>query len=137
MTDMGPGQGMKPFSYYADTFIYNHATSSWRQVLTRGFPTYRAQSHLLADPDTGKTFLVGGYTNLQWIQSRKKHVSKSFDDIWQLCVDEQGGYYVGTEFETEAKTAQAGPWKRCLACGSVGKTQKCGGRRFLGKLCRS
>lgn len=125
---MGPNQGIQNFSYYADTFIFNHATSKWRQVLTRGFPTHRAQSHLLADPDSGKTYLVGGYTNLEWIQTRKKYVSRSFDDIWRLSVDEEGGCYEAGEFEADAKTAQAGPWKRCFACGAVGRTQKCGGK---------
>jgi hypothetical protein len=92
MTDIGK-DGHLNFSYYADTFIFNYATLSWKQVLTRGFPTYRAQSHLLSDPSTGKTFLVGGYTNLDYVPSRKKFISRSFDDLWQLCIDQPSGLF--------------------------------------------
>ena len=45
------------FSYYADTFILDTAPEDgsapyWRQVITRGFPTYRAQCKLFTDPET-------------------------------------------------------------------------------------
>ena len=126
MTDMGR-DGCFDFSYYADTFVFNHTTSSWKQVLTRGFPTYRAQSHLISDPSTGKTFLVGGYTNSDYVPSKKKFISRSFDDLWQLCIDEPGGFFEASDFEMDARTAQAGPWQRCFACSSIGQWRKCGG----------
>ena len=136
MTDMGLNRHFN-YLYYADTFVFNHTTSSWKQVLTRGFPTYRAQSHLLSNPSTGKTYLVGGYTNLDWVPSRKKFVTRSFDDLWQLCIDEPGGYFEVGDFENDAKTAQAGPWQRCFACSSVGQWRKCGGAHYgLEMKCR-
>jgi hypothetical protein len=96
-------------------------------VLTRGFPTYRAQSQLICDTKSGKTLLLGGYTASDYIQSRKPTVSRSFADLWQLCLDEPGGYFDGVDLEEEARTAQVGPWKRCFACGCAGPCLKCGG----------
>jgi hypothetical protein len=116
------------YSYYADTFIWTPATSKWKQVLTRGFPTYRAQSQVICDPKTGKTLLLGGYTASDYIQSRKPAISRTFSDLWQLCIDEPGGYFDGIDFDEEARTAQAGPWQRCFACGCAGPWKKCGGQ---------
>jgi hypothetical protein len=48
------------FTYFGDTFVWSPETRAWRQVLTRGFPSYRAQASLLVDDATGKTYLFGG-----------------------------------------------------------------------------
>jgi hypothetical protein len=64
---------------------------------------------------------------MDYIPSRKKFVSRSFDDLWQLCIDEPGGFFQTGDFEKDAKTAQAGPWQRCFAYSSVGQWRKCGG----------
>lgn len=119
------------FSYYADTFIWSPTTSKWKQVLTRGFPTYRAQSALITDPSTGKVFLFGGYTNNDYVQSRKDTFSKSFADLWQLRIDQPGGYFEGVDLEEEARTAKAGPWQRCFSCGGAGQWKQCGGEPKL------
>jgi hypothetical protein len=131
-------QGFKfSFSYYADTFIYGGTLTStgpsssssrkWRQVLTKGFPTYRAQSHLIVDPQSGKTFLFGGFTNNDYVPSRKTAISRAFGDLWELRIDLPGGHFEGVNIKDEARTAQVGPWKRCFTCGSAGQWQKCGG----------
>ncbi|RDB16271.1 hypothetical protein Hypma_003064 [Hypsizygus marmoreus] len=126
------------FSYYADTFIYdssasvsssssNDRTAPWRQVLTHGFPTYRAQAQLIVDPDTGKTYLYGGFANNDYVPSRKTSISRSFGDLWQLRINIPGGCFEGVNLEEETRTAQAGPWQRCFTCGSAGPWKKCGG----------
>jgi hypothetical protein len=115
------------FSYYADTFLFDVSTSKWKQVVTRGFPTYRSQAQLFADPTTGKTFLFGGYTNTDYVASRKNTISHTFGDLWQLCIDEPGGFFEGVDYEEEARTANVGPWQRCFTCGRTGQYQKCGG----------
>lgn len=51
---------MWEFQYFADTFMLDMSARSdsadaplrWKQVLTRGFPTYRACSKLITDPTT-------------------------------------------------------------------------------------
>lgn len=53
------GQEMT-FSYFGDTFAWNPETRRWAQVITRGFPTYRALADMISDPETGRTFLFGG-----------------------------------------------------------------------------
>ena len=45
------------FTYYADTFMLDAVPEDgsaprWRQVITRGWPTYRAQCKLFTDPET-------------------------------------------------------------------------------------
>ncbi|KIJ53308.1 hypothetical protein M422DRAFT_155475 [Sphaerobolus stellatus SS14] len=114
------------YAYLADTFLYDPSTSRWKQILTRGFPTYRAQAHLISDPDTGKIYLFGGYTNSEFIYSRH-HIARSFGDLWQLRVDMDGGFYEEVDPEEEARTAKAGPWQRCFNCGAAGYYKKCGG----------
>lgn len=99
----------------------------WKQVLTRGFPTYRCQAQLVSDPATGKTYLFGGYTNSEFVPTRKAYISRSFGDVWQLRVDEPGGYFDGVDLDEEARTAKAGPWQRCFGCGDTGPWRKCGG----------
>ncbi|KAF9029470.1 hypothetical protein BDZ89DRAFT_1065434 [Hymenopellis radicata] len=118
------------FSYYADTFMLDSddpSVSSWKHVLTRGFPIYRAQARLFVDEATGKTYLFSGYTNSQFVPGQKHLISRSFSDVWQLRVDIEGGCFEGVNVEEEARTAKAGPWQRCFACGSAGLWKKCGG----------
>ncbi|KAJ7025526.1 hypothetical protein C8F04DRAFT_1223292 [Mycena alexandri] len=138
----GPENSVYVFSYYGDTFVLGTdtgpatpngtaaaATPSWLHVLTRGFPTYRAQAQLAADPATGRTFLFGGYVNSEYVPSRSftKHTSHVFGDMWELRLDVPGGGFGAVDVEDEARTARVGPWQRCFACGSVGPWRKCGG----------
>ncbi|KDQ52947.1 hypothetical protein JAAARDRAFT_183581 [Jaapia argillacea MUCL 33604] len=123
---------MCPFSYYADTFIYEpslspDARSNWRQVITRGFPTYRAHAQLFADPETGKIFLFGGYANADYISYRKRPMCRAFNDLWQLKLDVPGGYFEGVDMEEESRTAGVGQLQRCFTCGNTGHWKKCGG----------
>lgn len=53
------------FTYYGDTFVQDLDTKIWLQVLTRSFPSHRAQSRLIVDEDTGKTYLFGGWPCLR------------------------------------------------------------------------
>ncbi|KAJ7101982.1 hypothetical protein C8R44DRAFT_988292 [Mycena epipterygia] len=125
------------FSYYGDTFMYGTdpesaraaapAPAAWKHILTRGFPTYRAQAHLVSDPASGRTFLVGGYVNSEYVPSRSEHASRSFGDLWELRVNVPGGGFAAVDVEDEARTARVGPWQRCFACGSAGPWKKCGG----------
>ncbi|KAH8823442.1 hypothetical protein DL96DRAFT_1617564 [Flagelloscypha sp. PMI_526] len=122
------------FSYFADTFVYgsvddsSSSPSSWRHVLTRGFPTPRAQGELIVDPDTGKTFLFGGYTNADFLPQCDQKILKSFGDVWQLRVDMTGGFFEGVNDEEEKRTARMGPWKRCFNCNDMSaEFKKCGG----------
>lgn len=48
------------YTYFADTFLWDIQTRRWSQVITRGFPTYRASPDVFTDPQTGKTYLFGG-----------------------------------------------------------------------------
>ncbi|KAJ7615830.1 hypothetical protein FB45DRAFT_801455 [Roridomyces roridus] len=139
------------FSYFADTFVYdmasyaagdpdaaNQLTSTaeptlsapkWLQVMTHGFPTYRCQAQLVCDPDTGRNYLFGGWTNHQYVPTRTKLMSRSFGDLWELKLDDEsgGGYFEEVDVEDEARSARAGPWQRCFACASAGPWKKCGG----------
>ena len=126
------------YSYFADTFIYDRSSSSsqvtaappgpkWKQVLTRGYPTYRCQAHLITDPISGKTYLFGGFTNTDFVPSCRKAISRSFGDLWQLRIDEPGGCFENVDVEEEVRTAKAGPWQRCFNCASAGSWKKCGG----------
>ncbi|KAG5651275.1 hypothetical protein H0H81_009241, partial [Sphagnurus paluster] len=135
------------YSYFADTFMYTPPDPAsppssaplpspavtdaaghpkWRQVLTRGFPTYRCQADLLADPVTGKTYLFGGFTNTDFVPSSRSYISRSFGDVWQLMVDVPGGCFEDVNWEEEARTAKAGPWQRCFNCKDAGRWRKCG-----------
>ncbi|KAF7332954.1 hypothetical protein MVEN_02401300 [Mycena venus] len=119
------------FTYYGDTFMYGTdaggAAASWKHVLTRGFPTYRAQAQLVSDHTTGRTFLFGGYVNSEYVPSRSKETSRSFADLWELRLSVPGGHFADVDVEDEARTARAGPWQRCFTCGSAGPWKKCGG----------
>ncbi|KAJ7347011.1 hypothetical protein DFH08DRAFT_745755 [Mycena albidolilacea] len=136
-----PGQEvMFPYSFFADTFIYDHGTPpattrseptlsapKWKQVLTPGFPTYRCQAHLLCDPITGRTYMFGGWTNSQFVPTKSKLISRSFGDLWELRMDMDGGHFEEIDIEEEVRVAKAGPWQRCFACASAGPWKKCGG----------
>ncbi|KAH8077510.1 hypothetical protein BXZ70DRAFT_902237 [Cristinia sonorae] len=128
------------YSYYADTYVYTsspdpQSSGTWKQVLTRGFPTYRAQAALVSDPATGKIFLFGGYTNAQFVRDKKHVIARSFGDLWWLRLDVAGtdaegddpGYFRGVDLDEDARTAKVGPWQRCFNCGSAGPWKKCGG----------
>ncbi|KZV74314.1 hypothetical protein PENSPDRAFT_601658 [Peniophora sp. CONT] len=120
------------FSYFADTFIYDPhpadgSSPAWKQVITRGFPTYRAQCAVFSDSESGKIYMFGGYTNSQFVPDKKNFISRSFGDLWQLRLDIPGGDFEGVDVEEEARTAKQGPWQRCYACGSTGPWKKCGG----------
>ncbi|KAI0082393.1 hypothetical protein K474DRAFT_1655154 [Panus rudis PR-1116 ss-1] len=122
------------FSYFGDTFIYvppdptnPDSRPKFQQVITRGFPTYRAQAHMFTDPSNGKMYLFAGYTNSQLIADKKNIMSRSFADIWQLKLDMPGGYFEGVDLEEEARNARVGPWQKCYNCGNVGSWKKCGG----------
>jgi hypothetical protein len=128
------------YAYFADTFLLDPETMTWKQVLTRGFPTYRAQHRLAVDPATGRTYLFGGYTNSDFVPS--KHVfSRSFNDIWELCIDiAGGGIEKDYDWHDEERTAVMGPWKTCFNCGAVGPWKMCGGTCggktwYCGKAC--
>ncbi|KAH9947521.1 hypothetical protein B0H21DRAFT_708411 [Amylocystis lapponica] len=84
-------------SFYADTFILDHSVPSaptWKHILTRGFPTYRAGARLHTDPDTGRTFLFGGYTNTI--------------DLWQLRMDVPGGFFEEVDWDDEEHAVPMG-----------------------------
>ncbi|KAF8804270.1 hypothetical protein BYT27DRAFT_7069042, partial [Phlegmacium glaucopus] len=111
-------------TYYADTFIYggtpitstgpsSSSSRKWRQVLTKGFPTYRSQSHLIVDPQSGKTYLFGGMITNEFVPFRKVAISRGFGDLWELRIDLPGGHFEGVNIKDEERTAQLGPWQRC------------------------
>lgn len=118
------------FSYYADTFICDTSSTNptWKQVITRGFPTYRAQGKLFVDSATGKTYMFGGYTNGDFVPSRKQTISRTFADLWQLRIDEPGGFFEEVDLDEESRTARLGPWQRCFTCGGTGQWKRCGGK---------
>ncbi|KAJ7483476.1 hypothetical protein FB451DRAFT_107014 [Mycena latifolia] len=131
------------YSYFADTFVYDMtppapggdsasqeptmSAPKWKQVLMHGFPTYRCQAQLACDPETGRTYLFGGWTNTQYVPTRTKLVSRSFGDLWELRMDEAGGHFEEVDVEEEARSAKAGPWQRCFSCAAAGPWKKCGG----------
>ena len=116
-----PEQGKTSPSRIMQTHSYSMPPLRNGNRLSLGFPTYRAQARLFADPTTGKTFLFGGYTNADYVPSRRNTISRSFGDFWQLCIDEPGGCFDDVDYDEEARTAKAGPWQRCFTCGSAGQ----------------
>ncbi|KAJ6549143.1 hypothetical protein DFH09DRAFT_989119 [Mycena vulgaris] len=150
-------QGMQfNFSYFADTFVYDMTPPApapdsqtkeptlgapkWKQVLTHGFPTYRCQAQLACDPETGRTYLFGGWTNIQYVPTRTKLLSRSYGDLWELRLDESGGHFEEANAEEELRSARAGPWQRCFSCAAAGPWKKCGGSCkgrvfFCGSVC--
>lgn len=53
-------EGSTGYTYFGDTFAWNPETKRWSQVITRGFPTYRAAADLFTDEQTGRTYFFGG-----------------------------------------------------------------------------
>lgn len=123
------------YSYFADTFALDLTgvssldgkSASWKQIIAPSFPTYRAQATLLADADTGRMYLFGGYTNTDWVPAGNHEVTRSYGDVWELRVDLPGGHFYEVDPEDERRTALAGPWQTCFTCGSLGLWKKCGG----------
>ena len=109
------------FAYYADTYVWHPKTGKWAQVLTRGFPTYRARGKLLFDAGSGKTYMFGGYTNADFALSKRTY-ARMFNDLWELKLDVEDG-----ELVDEERTAVMGPWGTCFDCGKVGLWGMCGG----------
>lgn len=150
-TTQAPAKGRSfNYAYFGDTFMLDidesdniivpdvddsapppSATSikhaKWRQVLTPGFPTYRCHGQLITDHQTGKIYMMGGFTNDDWMSTQDEFKTTSFADLWQLKINLPGGCYDDVNVEEEWKTAKAGPWRRCFACGSAGLWKKCGG----------
>ena len=129
------------FTYFGDTYIYCPSSSGspekpkFRQVITRGFPTYRAGAHLFTDPATGRICLFGGYTNSQLVPEPRNDDMRSYADLWQLRLDLPGGEFDKVNLEEEARTAKAGPWQRCFTCGAAGPWKKCGGMFLVNSVC--
>lgn len=130
------------FSYFADTFICNMKDTpmkgdtfaartlrtipmNWTQVVTHGFPTYRASSHLVEDQQTGKTYLFSGSLDRQFLSGAP--LTKGFTDIWELRIKLPGGNFERVDLDEEARTATQGPWQRCFSCSSVRYCKKCAG----------
>ena len=127
------------FTYYADTFVLDHSAAvldhsaarpRWRHVVHQGFPTYRAQSALITDPDTGRMYLFGGYTNTDQVPSGKDARTRSFRDLWELRLDVPGGHFDEVNLSDE-RSAQMGPWRKCFNCGNTGFWKKCGGEWWM------
>ena len=71
--------------------------------------------------------MYGGYTSHEYLPFYKKN--HCFSDIWQLKVDVPGGFFEDVDVEEEARSAKAGPWRRCFTCGATGRNWKrCGGK---------
>jgi len=134
-------------SYFADTFVcqmkpnastkdspstdsLSGAHMNWKQVLTGGFPTYRACPQFVEDTGTGKIYLFSGFFEREFLphgMPTDKHV-KCFVDLWELRLAMPGGNFEGVDIEEEARTAKTGPWKRCFTCCAVGYLHyKCAG----------
>lgn len=118
---------MFAYSYYADAFAMSNEPYRWRHILVHGFPTYRSHAGLVSDERTGRTYLLGGFVNAEYIPSRSKFLSKSLGDMWELCLDVPGGAFNQADYTKEQRVAPAGPWQRCFTCGRVGAVRKCGG----------
>ncbi|KAF8962983.1 hypothetical protein BDZ97DRAFT_1064881 [Flammula alnicola] len=136
-TDFASNNTSFSFTYFAETFMYdgpraedvssNSSRRKWTQVLTQGFPTYRTQSQLLVDPQSGKTYLFGGFANKDYVPDPKTAFTQSLGDLWELRIDLPGGHFEGVDIKDEKRTAQLGPWQRCFRCGDAGYWKKCGG----------
>ncbi|KAL1686502.1 hypothetical protein GGG16DRAFT_117825 [Schizophyllum commune] len=120
------------FCYFADSFVCSLSpTPRWRQVLTAGFPTYRAQPTICADPDTGALYMFGGFANSDYVPVRGNMWSRTYGDLWKLVIAPPGKDLEGVNVEEEARTARAGPWQRCFTCGAAGQWRKCGGEALF------
>ncbi|KAH8108389.1 hypothetical protein DFH11DRAFT_1516950 [Phellopilus nigrolimitatus] len=120
-------KSMFHFSFFGDAFVMDPETKMWQHVITKGFPSYRAMAALCCDPETGVTYLYGGYTNTDYVPS-KSVTSRVFGDIWQLKLDMAGGHLTENDLRRDARMETMGPWRRCFTCGECGTSySKCGG----------
>jgi len=112
----------------------SQAQMNWKQVLTSGFPTYRACSQFVEDAGTGKIYLFSGFFEREFLPDgmpSDMHI-KCFVDLWELRLNMPGGNFEGVDVEEEARTARKGPWKRCFTCCAVGYLDyKCAGMCYL------
>ncbi|KZW04455.1 hypothetical protein EXIGLDRAFT_664026 [Exidia glandulosa HHB12029] len=123
---LGPGVHFR-YSYFGDTLLYDPKTRLWQMVLVKGFPSYRAASSLVCDPDDGKVYLFGGYSNAEFSPSRR-NIVRPYNDLWQLKIDMPGGSWDPEDLERDIQQERLGPWARCAFCASIGVGwQKCGG----------
>ncbi|KIO26387.1 hypothetical protein M407DRAFT_201689 [Tulasnella calospora MUT 4182] len=120
-------EGGTGFTYFGDTFAWNPETKRWSQVITRGFPTYRAAADLFTDEQTGRAYLFGGYTNTHYTPSSRNAAAQTFNDLWELCIEVPGSNFKESDFEVDERFSKLGPWKRCFTCGSVGRWLTCAG----------
>ncbi|THH27827.1 hypothetical protein EUX98_g6367 [Antrodiella citrinella] len=111
------------FAFFSDAFVHDPGSGIWKQVITRGFPTYRAQCALVVDPDTGVTYLYGGWTNSEYYPS-KVVLNRTFDDLWQLKLDIVRGGMSEDDFHIDPRTVPHGPWYQCFSCGRFDTTPK-------------
>lgn len=133
------------FSYFGDTFLFDSKTRNWKHVLVKGFPSYRAMSTVVCDPETGKIYLFGGmsvfyypitalyahfspgYTNSDFVPSNALNL-RVYYDVWQLKINTEGGHWNEDDLKRDLRSEKMGPWMRCFACGKCGITwQKCAG----------
>ncbi|KZT69127.1 hypothetical protein DAEQUDRAFT_670092, partial [Daedalea quercina L-15889] len=132
-TELEPGMNFS-FTYYADAYVLDHSSPNprWKHVVHQGFPTYRAQSVLLTDPDTGRMYLFGGYTNTDQVPWRKDARTRTFRDMWQFRLDAPGGHFDEVSDEDD-RSARMGPWQKCFNCGNTGTWRMCtcNGRAFF------
>ncbi|GAW10274.1 hypothetical protein LENED_012521 [Lentinula edodes] len=110
---------MYEFAFYGDTFIYDPEANIWQHVLVRGFPSYRAMSTIVSDPDTGKIYLFGGYTNPDFVPA-KNFSSRAYNDIWTLKLNLPGGHWNPDDLTRDVRAEKMGPWMRCFTCGNCG-----------------
>ncbi|KZW03705.1 hypothetical protein EXIGLDRAFT_634947 [Exidia glandulosa HHB12029] len=115
------------YSYFGDTLLFDPTTRIWKHVLVKGFPSYRALSSLVCDPDDGKVYIFGGYTNCEYVPANRG-IIRVYSDLWQLKIDMPGGNWNPKDLERDIRSERNGPWRKCYTCANVGISwQKCGG----------
>ncbi|KAJ3813993.1 hypothetical protein F5876DRAFT_86746 [Lentinula aff. lateritia] len=119
---------MYEFAFYGDTFIYDPEANLWQHVPVRGFPSYRAMSTIVSDPDTGKIYLFGGYTNLDFVPA-KNFSLQAFNDILTLKLDLPGGHWNPDDLTRDVRAGKTGPRMRVALPAYAGA---CGGKYFFG-----
>ncbi|EJD48563.1 hypothetical protein AURDEDRAFT_150965, partial [Auricularia subglabra TFB-10046 SS5] len=96
------------YSYFGDTLLFDPETRKWQLVLVKGFPSYRAASTLMCDPDDGKIYLFGGYTNSEFCPS-KSLKTRTYSDLWQLKINMPDGHWNPKDLERDIRAERAGP----------------------------
>ncbi|KIJ48111.1 hypothetical protein M422DRAFT_28575 [Sphaerobolus stellatus SS14] len=100
-------------SYFPDTYIFDPAAFASKHVFICAFPTYRPLAKMFSDPGTENIFI--------WtIYIQRNHSN----DICQLRLDMEGGFWNEMDLEEDLRTAKAGPWQRSFNCGASGDTKK-------------